>query len=142
MPRICEYMQNKLTKIFARAKYEPERGLEQNVWNTIVKRNKKITQIKLWVFSLTGAASFVGIIPAFKIMLADLTQSGFYEYMSLAFSNSNVVLSYSKELLLSISESLPATSIALSLSLMFIFFLSLKYIAKQIINNSRLSLTF
>jgi hypothetical protein len=135
-------MQNKLTTILKQAKYWPARDLKQKVWNTIVKRNKRITQIKLWVFSLTGIASLIGIIPAFKIMLTDLTQSGFYEYLSLAFSNSNVIPAYSKELLLSISESLPTMSIILSLSLIFILFLSLKNIAKQIINNSRLSLKF
>jgi hypothetical protein len=74
----------------------------------------------------------------FKILINDFTQSGFYEYLSLAFSTKGLLFSYWKEFAFSLAESLPTMSIVLSLALLFIFFLSLRYVMKQIINNNRI----
>lgn len=131
-------MQDRLTKVFQKAKYEENSNLAQNVWQTIVTREKRNTRIKLWVFSLAGIASLAGLIPAFKILSNDLAQSGFYEYSSLVFSDGISHLSYWKEFLFSLAESLPMVSIILLLSLIFTLFLSLKYIARQIIKGQLL----
>jgi hypothetical protein len=135
-------VEQKLIKIFKKAKYEENPVLSQNIWHNIVIRNKRNTLLRLWAFSVAGLASFIGFIPALKALLNDLTQSGFYEYLSLAFSNGSSVSSYWKEFSLSIAESLPTMSIILSLSLVFIFFLSLKYVIRQIINNQYIGKTY
>jgi hypothetical protein len=135
------HMEKELKKAFYKAKYEGKPDLSLNIWNSIVVRNKRITRIKLWVFSFIGFSSLVGLIPAWKVLSNDLTQSGLYEYFSLVFSSGTSIFSYWKELSLSIAESLPIISIILSLSLVFILFLSLKYVTKQIIKN-QLSLSF
>lgn len=135
-------MQDKLTRLFQKAKYkESSIFLAQNVWNIIVMRDKCNIKIKLWAFSSLGFASFVGLVPVFKILLNDLTQSGFYEYASLVFSDTGLVLSAWKELAFSLVESLPIMSIIFTLSLLFTIFLSMKYVVKQIIN-SRMSLSY
>ena len=128
-------MEDKLIKIFQKAKYEPESDLEQVVWSTIVAREKRVTQFKLWAYGFVGLVSFAGLIPAFKILFTDLAHSGFYEYFSLIFSDTGSIFSYWKELTLSITESLPVFSIIFTLSLLFICFLSLRYLMKQIIRN-------
>jgi len=135
-------MEQELIKAFKKAKYEESPVLVNNIWHNIVIRNKRNTLLRLWAFSVAGFASFIGFIPALKTLLNDLTQSGFYEYLSLAFSNSGSVLSYWKEFSLSIAESLPTMSIILSLSLVFIFFLSLRYVMRQIINNRYIGKTY
>ncbi|MFA5936611.1 MAG: hypothetical protein WC822_01895 [Candidatus Paceibacterota bacterium] len=135
-------MEQELIKAFKKAKYEEDTVLAQNIWQSIVVRNKRNTLLRLWAFSVAGLASFMGLIPAWKALLNDLTQSGFYEYLSLAFSNGSSVSSYWKEFSLSIAEALPTMSILLSLSLIFIFFLSLKYVMKQIINNNPIGKTY
>ena len=135
-------MEQELIKAFKKAKYEEDTILAQNIWHSIVVRNKRNTLLRLWAFSVAGLASFMGLIPAWKALLNDLTQSGFYEYLSLAFSNGSSVSSYWKEFSLSIAEALPTMSILLSLSLIFIFFLSLKYVMKQIINNNPIGKTY
>lgn len=134
-------MQNRLTKVFQKAKYEENASLAEDVWQTIARREKRRTRFKLWIFALAGIASFSGLVPAFKILFGDLAQSGFYEYFSLVFSDGASHLSYWKEFMFSIAQSLPTMSILLSLSLIFVFFLSLKYMMKQIIK-SQLILSF
>jgi hypothetical protein len=79
------------------------------------------------------------LVPTFKILLADLTRSGFYEYFSLLFSDTGSIISYWKEFTFSIAESLPIISIISVLSLLFVCFLSLKYLIKQINKNQLIS---
>ena len=126
-------MEKELKKAFLNAKYEENPNLAQNIWNSIIVQNKRIARLKLWAFSSIGLASLIGLIPAWHLLSNNLTQSGFYEYFSLAFSNGSSLLSYWKEFTLSIAESLPVMSIVLSLSLVFVFFLSLKFATKQIV---------
>ena len=128
-------MQDKLTKVFQKAKYNESSILAENVWNTIVAREKRNTQTKFWAFFSLGATSLAGLVPVFKVLSNDLSQSGFYEYSSLIFSDTGLMLSYWKELSFSLAESLPIMSIVFTLSLLFIVFLSIKYVLKQIINN-------
>ncbi|KKR42196.1 MAG: hypothetical protein UU10_C0014G0010 [Parcubacteria group bacterium GW2011_GWF1_40_6] len=135
-------MQDKLTKVFQKAKYKESSILAQNVWNTIVAREKRNTQIKFWAFSSLGFTSLASLVPVFKILLNDLTQSGFYEYASLAFSDTSLVLSAWKEFAFSLVESLPIMSMIFTLSLLFTIFLSIKYVFKQIINNNSMGETY
>lgn len=135
-------MQNKLTKIFQKARHESDPGLASGIWLTITMREKRMARYKLWAFALTGLASFEGLVPAFKILLGDFARSGFYEYFSLIFSNSGSILSYWKEFVFSLAESLPTMSIILTLSLVFILILSLKNLTKQINNNNSLGKTY
>lgn len=128
-------MEKDLEKVFLKAKYEEKPDLTEHIWQNIVLRNKRNTRFKLWAFSILAIVSFSGLVPAIETLLSDLTQSGLYEYLSLALSNGNSLILYWKEFGLSIAESLPTMSITISLSLVFILFLSLKNTAKQIIKN-------
>lgn len=132
-------MQDKLTEIFKKAKYEPNPGLAFSILNKMVMHDKKMTRFKLWTGTFTGIASLVTLVPVFQILLDNLTHSGFYDYFSLIFSDSGLMFSYWKELILSLAESLPMMSIILTLSLIFIFFLSLRYVMKQIGRNQFIS---
>jgi hypothetical protein len=134
-------MEKELKKAFLKAKYEENSDLADNIWQNITIQDKRMARMKLWAFSLTGLFSFVGLFPAIKSLLSDLSQSGFYEYLSLAFSSSGSIMSYWREFALSLAESLPTMSIILSFSLILIFLFSLKYATKQIIRN-QLSLAF
>ncbi|KKP87448.1 MAG: hypothetical protein UR91_C0048G0002 [Candidatus Nomurabacteria bacterium GW2011_GWC2_35_8] len=134
-------MEKRLIKAFQKAKYQMNVNLPENIWQAIVLRDKCINRIKLWAFSAIGVSSFIGLVPVFRIMLKDLTQSGFYEYFSLAFSSNGLIITYWKDFLLLLAESLPIMSIIMFLMLIFIFLLSLKYITKQIIKG-QLALSF
>jgi len=125
-------MNKNLREVFSRVNLKPNAGLADNIWNSIVMREKRIAKLKLGLFSLIGMLSLVGAVPVFKTLITDFTQSGFYEYFSLIFSDSGLILSIWREFVFSLIESLPVLSIILSLTLIFIFFLSLKYAMKQI----------
>jgi hypothetical protein len=137
-------MRDRLTKIFKNAKYEPDPGLAFSVWRTIITREKRITRIKLWSLSVILFVSTLGLIPAFQMLLNNLAHSGFYEYFSLIFSDGGSMMTYWKEFSFSLVESLPTLSIVLTLSVLFVCFLSLRYLIKQIdqsVNVSRLLLS-
>ncbi|MFZ2072572.1 MAG: hypothetical protein WA101_02060 [Minisyncoccia bacterium] len=125
-------MEENIKKAFYKIKYAPEPNLTQHICKKIELRDKHFTNIKLYVFSFIGIISFVGLIPAFKMLISDFTQSGFYEYLSLILSSGALSSSW-KELVYSIAESLPTVSLLLSFGSIFIFFLSLHFILKQII---------
>ena len=124
-----------LIKIFQKARLEAEPELALSIWHTLILRDKRLTQIKIWVFAGVGFASFVGLFPAIGLLLRDLASSGLYDYFSLLFANGGSLLSYWKELALSLAQSLPTTSLVFTLSLIFVFFLSLRYLLRQIEKN-------
>ncbi len=132
-------MEKELTKLFKKATYEnTDENLSENIWRTITVRKERSSRIKMFIFSLAGIASLAGLVPAVKVLLQDLSSSGIYEYVSLAFSNNNMA-SYWKDIVLSIAESLPTMSILTSLSLIFAFIFFARFAAKQIRNPIRLS---
>ena len=136
-------MQDKLTKIFQKAKYGQDSNLEETVWSSIAASERRGAKLRLWIFSLLGLVSLGGLVPAVSVLLNNLTQSGFYEYFSLIFSDSGAVLASWKEFIFSLAESLPLLSIIYTLSLIFVFFLSLRYAMKQVGKNQLISsLTF
>jgi hypothetical protein len=134
-------MKQKLVKAFQKIKYEVNLDSPEKIWQVIVLREKHFTLIKLWSFVAMGVFSFIGLIPVFTTLLSDLKRSGFYEYLSLAFSSSGSIIVYWKDFLLLLAESLPVISIISLFILIFIFFLSVKYAMKQIVK-SQLTLSF
>jgi hypothetical protein len=134
-------MNENLKKAFNNIKYQSEQDLSEKVWHSIIKHEKRISYVKLYTFSLFGILSLVGMIPAFKMLFADFSQSGFYEYFSLLFSSNGALASSWKELAYSLAESLPTISIIFSFTILFVFFLSLRYVLKQIVKG-QLSLSF
>jgi hypothetical protein len=135
-------MEENLKKTFEKLVYEPKVSLAENIWINIVKREKRFICVRLCVFSIVGFLSILGFIPALKSLFSEFTQSGFYEYLSIAFSSGNNLFSYWKELLSSLAESLPVVNIIFIFSLVFVFLLSIRYVLKQIINNNYIGKTY
>lgn len=132
-------MKSKLEEVIQKCTYKMDDDLPSLIWTKIKKREKKMAKIKLYAFSTISIFSVIGFIPMFKILLNNLAQSGFYEYLSIAFSDSNTIAMYWKEFIFSLTESLPVMSLAYTFMFVFIFFFSLRYIAKQIIESSQLN---
>ena len=132
-------MEENIKNCFQKAKLESNQELKDKIWQKITLRNKRIVSFKIASFSFLGLISISALVPMFQILVNDFTQSGFYEYLSLAFSSGGMFSTYWKEFAYSIAESLPIMSIVFSLALLFVFFLSLRYVLKQIINNNSIS---
>jgi hypothetical protein len=135
-------MDKKLREVFKKAKYEETGELKNIIWEKITLHDTGIFYTKVVSFSLLSLSSFFAFIPMFKILASDFAKSGFYEYLSLIFSNGGLFSSYWKEFAFSLAESLPTMSILISLTLVFVFFLSLRNVIKQIINNNSMSRTY
>lgn len=131
-------MEEIIRKAFQSAKYETNDKLAESIWRKISFYNKRIFYFKIASFSFISLVSLIGLVPMFKILINDFAQSGFYEYLSLTFSNGGLFSSYWKEFMFSLLESLPTISIVLLLIPVFIFFLSLRYLTKQIIKGQLL----
>jgi hypothetical protein len=127
-----EKLRAELTKIFQKAKYKSSTDQCLILWQSINLRERQTARLKSWAFAFLGLASLAGLVPAISALSTDLAQSGFNEYFSIIFSDSGSILSYWKELAFSLAESLPAISIILTLSLLFICFLSIKHLIKQL----------
>jgi hypothetical protein len=123
-------MEEKLKNILKNNIYSAPASLPKEIWNRINRREKKLIQLKLSVFSLTGLFSLIGTLSISKKLLLDFTQTGFYDYLSLIFSSK--ISYFWKELSYSLIESLPLMSFLMFISVIFIFCISLKYILKQI----------
>ena len=135
-------MSENLKKAFQKLEYEPKTNLAENIWYSIVAHEKHFIRVKLYIFSFAGFLSILGFMPVFKALFSEFTQSGFYEYFSLVFSSGSNLFSYWKELILSLTESLPVVNIIFLFSLIFIFLLSMHYVLKQIINNNYIGKTY
>ncbi len=100
------------------------------------EENRKIKN--RFVFSVTLAlASLGGIIESVLHLIQSSNQSGFFQYVSLIFSDSSVFFSYWKEFGLSLVESLPLVSTILLLAVVLVFLWSgaraLKYSRRTVL---------
>lgn len=123
---------NKLKEAFQKASYHPESRLSDDIWSFIQKKELIQSKIKFWSYSSIGLFSLIGFIPVFKSLLTRMSTSGFYDYLSMAFSGGSTISYYWKEFLLSLVDSLPFTSLVFSLFLLFILIISIKKSLEQL----------
>jgi hypothetical protein len=111
---------------------EPSKELLEKILKRIHHEERILVLRRVILFSITLIASAVGFIPAFKMLSADLAQSGFFNFFSLIFSDFSAVASYWKNFTLILLETLPAIAIVLFLALVLVFLQSLRLLAKNI----------
>jgi hypothetical protein len=122
-------MDSKISKTFKDAKYHSDVNLSNDIWLFISKREDRKNKIKTWTYSVSGFISLFLLFPAIKNLITELSGRGFYEYLSLAVSDFEVVMTYSKEFTMSLLNSLPVVSLTASLFLLFILFTSVQRIS-------------
>ncbi len=118
-------MENRLRKVFTQSTACCPENLSGNIWHVIETRKERKDRIRFWSFAAVGMVSFLFAIVTFRTMGTSFSQSGFFEYLSVAFSGGGVLASSWKELLLSLMNSLPFTSIILFLVPVFALLWSL-----------------
>ena len=124
-------MDSDLKQAFQKASYEPEIRLSSDIWHNIKARENRIYKIKTWGHSSLGVLSFIFLIPSIKNLITQFGSQGFYEYISLLISDFGTIVTYWREFALSLVNSLPLASIALSFLLLFILFNSIRKIVGQ-----------
>ena len=127
-------MNRDLATIFKDTTEAPNPSLSMHIWSLVCAREARVIRIKSWCYATVGVLSLGWLIVAVKELAKAFTQSGFYEYLSLAFSDGGAVVSYWKEFALTLADSLPVTSIILCLVAVFMLLVSIKQGARQFKN--------
>lgn len=110
---------------------EPPHGLLGSIVARIMREQRRSARV--WVGFLLGSvlASCAVLIPAVQYAAREFIQSGFYQYLSLAFSDGGVLLASWKEFLLLLAESLPLTRTVLVLTILFVMLGSLRLMMRD-----------
>jgi hypothetical protein len=124
--------QHHIQKVFTNAKHHPELKLTDNIWQVIVAREEHKVRLRMWKYILTGFVSLTLLVPTAITFGRQLSESGFFEYVSLGFSDSVSIAFNWKEFALTLADALPATSLFLALTLAVIFLICLRRAARYI----------
>ncbi|MFA6514921.1 MAG: hypothetical protein WCT42_01495 [Candidatus Paceibacterota bacterium] len=127
-------MEQNLQKLFKQAAYHPESRLSGDVWTAIEVKKAQITKRKKFGYLSLSVLSLSGSVFSIKSLIGELIRLGFFDYFSLAFSDSGVIATYWKEYTLSLADSLPVASLALSFFLLFVLFISIRRASYQFKN--------
>ena len=102
-----------------------EMSMPKNLVEGIILRvNKKAQEkakVKTLGLSFVSLLSLIASFPIISQVTNSFTQSGAYNYLSLVFSDSDLMIIYWKEILLTLAESIPAISIISLLAVVAVF---------------------
>lgn len=111
-------------------------GLEQIIIKKVRKLDKRSYFLKQIFYLLISTLSLLGIAHSFTYILNLISESGLYQYITLIFSNTEVLSNW-KELSLSILESVPFLGLAMILGSIGVFLWSIfRSLKIQVLKNS------
>lgn len=129
-------MTNSLSKLFKQTYNYPKTELTNSIFLAIEIKQDKDLRFKYLSYGLIGVLSLGGFIFVFSYTVKQLSASGFFQYVSLIFSDISVLNLYWKEYLMSLADSLPIASLGTSFFLLFSMFFS----ARRILEKHRIKL--
>lgn len=107
-----------------------------HVYGRVIARVARVrrtrARIRVAFMGVLSLASFVGLIEAGRYSSARVVDTGLYNYVSLLFTDSNVVISHWTQYALTLAESVPATGIALTLASVFALLYFVQQASKDI----------
>ena len=98
------------------------------------ERRLLILKRRLVVFLAGLLGSIILFIPALKGLISGFSQSGFFQYFSLLFSDAEIITTYWQNYALSLLETLPVMNLILFLAIIFAILELLKLLAKDVKN--------
>ncbi len=126
--------QKNLQKLFKESTSTPESRLSGDIWNTIHYKNNRMIKIKTFSYTGLSILSLFGSIFSIRSLVEQFIQLGFFDYLSLLFSDSGVIATYWKDYTLTLIDSLPVMSLIFSFFLLFVLFISIQKISYQFKN--------
>lgn len=127
-------MEQNLQKLFKSASYQPESRLSSDILSAIEYKSAYITRWKTFGYLGVSVLSLSGSIFSIKSLIGQFTKLGFFDYLSLIFSDGGAIAKYWKEYTLTLANSLPVLSLILSLFLLFVLFISIRRASYQFKN--------
>ena len=112
---------------------KPSAGLFEKIMHRIREEQQLLTiKRRLAVFSVSLIVSASAFIPVLKMVQKELYESGFLQFLSLAFSDFGIIATYWQNFTMSLLETIPAISLTILLITILIFLESLKFLARDI----------
>lgn len=99
---------------------EPPEGIALRITTQITRLRVRRARIRLALLGTTALASVVATVQVGVSLASELTQSGASEYLTLLWTDADIVLAHSEAFLLSLSEVLPLSGITLLLAVLFV----------------------
>lgn len=110
-------------------------GLLDKIMDGISRQQRSfISKLKLAIFSLGLVGSLTALFPVFKMVQSSMAETGFFQFVSLMFTDSQYVVSYWQNFTMSLLQSLPVINLAIFLAVIFIFLESLKFFVRNLRN--------
>ena len=110
----------------------PPKDLLQKIMKRIHKEERLLVLRRIFIFSATLIASLVAFVPSLKTLAANFSQSGFFNFFSLIFSDFSSVAKYWQSFGMILLESLPAISLAVFLAVLLALLESAILLTKNI----------
>ncbi|HOZ36753.1 MAG TPA: hypothetical protein PLR18_02900 [bacterium] len=124
-------MDQSYQKLFTHLKpAEPPAGLLTVVMARLAKEERRAiarSRRHLFFVSLLLLGSLWAFFPAVKLVYTDLIASGFFQYLSLLFSDFSVIASSWQSYAFSLLETMPVVSLTLFLAVTFVFLFALRF---------------
>ncbi len=128
-------MRQDFEKLFSYLKTEePSVHLFVNILNLVEENRRASARNRLILNAAALAVSFAAFIPAIYWLTVEISQSGFFQYLNLIFSDAGIISAYWQNFGLLLLESLPALSLTLTLAAFF----GLLYFLKRVMSNLKL----
>ncbi len=109
----------------------PRVDLENQIIKAIHKRIYRALLIRRSVLAVATTLSIVAIVPAVSHLLAQLSQTGFAQYASLAFSDGAAIWTNAKDFGLLLAESLPVMSVVLVFTIVLVMTWSIRKLIQK-----------
>lgn len=122
--------------------FQPSKDLQKNIILQIRKEEYRRAKNYLIASFATVVVSVVGVVFSIRYVLQGISEASFYRYMSLLFSDPDIVLSYWRQFMLSLVESLPFFAITLVLVATVAFMISIRAFAQSMNSRQGLSISF
>ena len=106
--------------------------LFEKIMRRIGEEQRFAAKRRLVFISLGAIVSLAVLVPAFNLARTNLAESGFLQFLSLAFSDFGIIIAYWQSFAMSLLETIPAISLAMFFVVIFMFLGSLKLLAKDI----------
>ena len=112
---------NEVEKMDAKMDAFAPEDLVKNIVLRVGREAQNGARLKAFGLGLVSVSSILIAIPIISQIIASFTQSGFYNYLSIVFSDSDVAVIYWREILMSLTDSIPVIAITGLLAVAIIF---------------------
>jgi len=119
-------------------KLEPSEELFPKIMNRIQKEQRITARRHLILCFVMLAGSMLAILPLYQVLRQAMVDSGFVDFLMLIFSDTEIVMAYRQNFILSVLEALPIMSLAAFLATVLIFLESLRLLLRDLQRTPRI----